>query len=102
MVGILVTVGSEAVFVRVAGEHSLGCCESVIMTGLGCVNAKCTHMRLISSVRSHGLKQPIAIPFRLILGNECTGSFSRFTGPFPLGWKMKCQSATECPYLEGT
>lgn len=63
MVGILVTAGNEAVFVRVAGEHSLGCCASVIMTGLGCVNAKCTHMRLISSVRPHDLKQLMAIPF---------------------------------------
>lgn len=47
-------------------------------------------------------QSPWQIPSRLILGNGRTASFTRFTGPVPLGWKMKCQSATECPYLEGT
>lgn len=42
------------------------------------------------------------ITFQLILGKGCKISLSRFTGLFPQGWKMKCQSATEHPYLEGT
>lgn len=89
-------------FVRVAGERGSGCCEPVIMPGSGCVNAERAHMRLVSIVRPRGLTEPMAIPFRLILGNGRVASFTRFTGPIPLGWKMKCQSATECPYLEGT
>lgn len=47
-------------------------------------------------------RQPVAIPSqKLVPGKGARLHRSRFTRPFPPGWKMKRQSATEHPYLEG-
>lgn len=71
-----------------------------IMTRLGCVPAKSTHVTW-HPVAGLDLWQPTAITLRLVLGKGGKTSWSRFTEPFPQGWKMKCHRGPGVLILRG-
>lgn len=71
-----------------------------ITTRSGCVPAKSTHVTW-HPVAGLDLWQPTAITLRLVLGKGGQTSLSRFTEPFPQGWKMKCHRGPGVLILRG-